>query len=131
MFRRENQWDNETSMNLVKLLFFRKPEEEEEQYVKVQKQKSTKRNAQPVAKSKKTEATKKPSKKTDEPRMAWLQQARSYLREVVYELRKVIWPSRKETVGSTVVVLVIVILSGVYLGIVDLLLSRVIRLIIG
>jgi len=47
------------------------------------------------------------------------------------ELRKVVWPSRKETIGSTSVVLVIVALSGVFLGIVDLILSRLVRLIVG
>ena len=34
-------------------------------------------------------------------------------REVVYELRRVVWPSRKETIGSTSVVLVIVMLCGI------------------
>lgn len=57
--------------------------------------------------------------------------ARQYLREVGYELRKVVWPSRKETVASTAVVLVIVILCGIYLGFVDLILARFVRLLIG
>ncbi|MBZ4658773.1 MAG: secE [Desulfacinum sp.] len=56
---------------------------------------------------------------------------RTYLREVVYELRKVVWPSRKETIGSTSVVLVIVILCGLFLGFVDLILSRFVRFLIG
>lgn len=54
-----------------------------------------------------------------------------YLREVVYELRKVVWPSRKETIGSTSVVVVIVILVGIYLGIVDFILARFVRFLIG
>ncbi len=55
----------------------------------------------------------------------------TYLREVVYELRKVVWPSRKETIGSTSVVVVIVILVGIYLGIVDFILARFVRFLIG
>lgn len=55
----------------------------------------------------------------------------TYLREVVYELRKVVWPSRKETIGSTSVVVVIVILIGIYLGIVDFILARFVRFLIG
>lgn len=54
-----------------------------------------------------------------------------YFREVVYELRKVVWPSRKQTIGTTAVVLVVVIMFGVYLGIVDAVLSRLVRFIIG
>jgi preprotein translocase subunit SecE len=47
------------------------------------------------------------------------------------ELKKVVWPSRKETMGSTAVVLVIVGLSAVFLGIVDLILSRLVKLLVG
>lgn len=55
----------------------------------------------------------------------------TYLREVIYELRKVVWPSRKETIGSTSVVVIIVILCGIYLGFVDFLLARFVRFLIG
>jgi preprotein translocase subunit SecE len=49
-----------------------------------------------------------------------------FLREVRTELKKVTWPSRKETLASTGVVLVIVFIVAAYLGLVDLLLSHVI-----
>jgi preprotein translocase subunit SecE len=81
---------------------------------------------------KKAEVQKKPvSKKAGEASLAWLGSAREYLREVVVELKKVIWPSRKETVGSTAVVLVIVGLAAVFLGVVDLVLSRLVKLLVG
>ncbi|SFN11423.1 preprotein translocase subunit SecE [Thermodesulforhabdus norvegica] len=54
-----------------------------------------------------------------------------YLREVVYELKKVVWPSRRQTVGTTAVVLVVVIAFGIYLGLVDAILSRLVRFLIG
>jgi len=60
----------------------------------------------------------------------YLRELRKYLREVVYELRKVVWPSRKETIGTTVVVLILVLVFGIYLGIVDSILSRVVRFLI-
>jgi len=69
--------------------------------------------------------------KTESPSAGWWAQARQYLREVLYELRKVVWPSRKETVASTSVVLVVVILVGIFLGFADLLFSRAMRWIIG
>ncbi len=98
---------------------------------KPQKGESSKKDGLKAVKPKKAEPAKKPLKKPDEPRIAWWNTARQYLREVVFELKKVVWPSRKETIGSTAVVLVIVAISGVFLGIVDLILSRLVRLVIG
>jgi len=54
--------------------------------------------------------------------------AKQFFREVRVELKKVTWPSRKETIASTSVVLVTVILVAVFLGIVDLGLSRLIKI---
>ena len=39
-----------------------------------------------------------------------------YFKEVVRELKKVSWPSRKQTVNKTILVIVISILLAVYLG---------------
>jgi len=50
-----------------------------------------------------------------------------FLREVRVELKKVTWPSRKETIASTSVVLITVFIVALYLGLVDLGLSRLIR----
>jgi preprotein translocase subunit SecE len=83
------------------------------------------------ARAKKTEITKKTVKKPGETSMAWVNTTRDYLREVIVELKKVIWPSRKETVGSTAVVLVIVGMAAVFLGFVDLILSRLVKLLVG
>ena len=53
-----------------------------------------------------------------------------FLREVKVELKKVTWPSRKQTVGSTVVVIVLVMLISLFLGVVDLGISSLIRLVL-
>jgi preprotein translocase subunit SecE len=58
----------------------------------------------------------------------WLLTAKQFFREVKVELKKVTWPSRKETIASTSVVLITVILVAFYLGIVDLGLSRLIKI---
>jgi preprotein translocase subunit SecE len=50
-----------------------------------------------------------------------------FLREVKVELKKVTWPSRKQTIGSTIVVLVIVTIISLFLGVVDAGLSGLIR----
>jgi preprotein translocase subunit SecE len=54
-----------------------------------------------------------------------------FLREVKVELKKVSWPSRKETIGSTSVVLVVVIIVALFVGIIDIGLSRLVRIILG
>jgi len=101
------------------------------QSIETAKKAALKPAAPKPTKPKKAETAKKPVKKQAEPRMAWVDTVRDYLREVVYELKKVVWPSRKETVGSTAVVLVIVGISAVFLGIVDFVLSRLVRLLVG
>jgi preprotein translocase subunit SecE len=58
----------------------------------------------------------------------FLQKAKQFFREVRVELKKVTWPTRKETIASTSVVLVTVFLVAFYLGIVDLGLSRLIKI---
>jgi preprotein translocase subunit SecE len=49
-----------------------------------------------------------------------------FLRDVRSELRKVTFPSRKETLASTAVVIVVVFLVATYLGLIDLVLSLVV-----
>ncbi len=50
-----------------------------------------------------------------------------FLREVKIELKKVAWPSRKQTIGSTVVVIALIILISLFLGSIDIGLSSLIR----
>lgn len=57
-----------------------------------------------------------------------LQKISQFFREVRVEMKKVTWPSRKETLASTSVVLITVILMAFFLGIVDLGLSRLIKI---
>jgi len=57
--------------------------------------------------------------------------ANEFLTNVKAELKKVTWPSKKDTYASTMVVIVLVLISAVFLGGVDIILSRLIRLILG
>lgn len=47
-----------------------------------------------------------------------------FLKEARLELKKVSWPSRKELIGSTTLVIVVSVLAGLFLGILDILFSR-------
>ena len=53
--------------------------------------------------------------------------AKQFFRVVKTELKKVTWPSKKDTLSGTVVVLVAVFIIAVFLGIVDAGLSNLIK----
>ncbi|HKI51671.1 MAG TPA: preprotein translocase subunit SecE [Geothermobacteraceae bacterium] len=53
-----------------------------------------------------------------------------FLANVKSELKKVTWPTRKETYGSTIVVIVLVLAVAVFLWAVDSALSTVIRMLL-
>ena len=54
-----------------------------------------------------------------------------FLANVKAELKKVTWPTRKDTYASSLVVIVLVLVSAVFLGGVDLILARLVRMILG
>jgi preprotein translocase subunit SecE len=47
------------------------------------------------------------------------------------ELKKVTWPTPKQTLASTSVVIIVVIIVSVFLGIVDFGLTKVVKLVLG
>ena len=47
-----------------------------------------------------------------------------FIDDVKNEFGKIVWPNKKQTIGSTVVVVVLVMLVSVYLGTVDLFLGK-------
>ena len=50
-----------------------------------------------------------------------------FLSEVKGEVNKVTWPSKKDAMGGTAVVLVVVLVMAVFLGLVDVLLSKIVE----
>jgi preprotein translocase subunit SecE len=54
-----------------------------------------------------------------------------FFREVKVELRKISWPTRNETIASTSIVIIIVLIIGLFLGFVDIGLSRIIKSILS
>ena len=54
-----------------------------------------------------------------------------FLDEAKAELKKVTWPTRKQAIASTAVVIVVVIILSVFLSLVDLGLTKMIKLILG
>ncbi|MBN1829221.1 MAG: preprotein translocase subunit SecE [Deltaproteobacteria bacterium] len=54
-----------------------------------------------------------------------------FLREARVELKKVAWPTPKQALGSTSVVLVVVVIVSLFLGLVDMGLTRIVRALLG
>tara|TARA_B100002003_G_scaffold242352_1_gene265247 strand:+ start:2119 stop:2313 length:195 start_codon:yes stop_codon:yes gene_type:complete len=60
----------------------------------------------------------------------WYLAIATFLDEVKGELRRTSYPSRKETVGSTGVVLIFAVIMSIFLALVDALLVRIIAIVI-
>jgi preprotein translocase subunit SecE len=56
----------------------------------------------------------------------WFATVRGFVVEAWQELRKVTFPTRKETLGTTAVVLFLVVVISIFLGLVDFGLSRLV-----
>jgi preprotein translocase, SecE subunit, bacterial len=54
-----------------------------------------------------------------------------FLSEAKTELKKVTWPSPKQTLASTSVVIIIVFIIAIYLGIIDYVLAKLVKFILG
>jgi preprotein translocase subunit SecE len=53
-----------------------------------------------------------------------------FLKEVRDELRKVVWPTRDEIIRLTGVVIIVSVGVGVFLGVVDFILTKIVGLLI-
>ena len=54
-----------------------------------------------------------------------------FLSEAKAELKKVTWPTPKQTLASTLVVLVVVVILAFYFFIIDLILVKLVKYILG
>lgn len=57
--------------------------------------------------------------------------AREFVAEARFELRKVVWPTRQETVQTTLVITVVVIVVAIVLWLIDSILAWAIRALLG
>jgi preprotein translocase subunit SecE len=87
-----------------------------------------------IAKKKPAVPQKRPptavSSAATKPKDNILTKTAQFLREVKVELKKVTWPSRKQTIGSTAVVIVLVMIISLFLGVVDFGISSLIRIVL-
>jgi preprotein translocase subunit SecE len=58
-------------------------------------------------------------------------QGRGFLSEALFELRKVVWPTRDEALRLTGVVLLVVVVISLILATFDLIISQLVKLLLG
>ncbi len=83
-----------------------------------------------VVKSEKKKQSAAASPVATKPKDNILTKSAQFLREVKVELKKVAWPSRKQTIGSTAVVIALVMIISLFLGVVDFGISSLIRIVL-
>lgn len=59
------------------------------------------------------------------------QELKAFFEEAQVELKKITWPTRKETVTTCVAVIILVAVMSLFLGIVDLGFSKVVELVLS
>lgn len=69
-------------------------------------------------------------KKKAEKKGAWTT-VKQFYKDVIIEMKKVIWPSRTEVINYTLVVLITVAIVSTFILVLDLILSRLLHLIIA
>ncbi len=60
----------------------------------------------------------------------FFQRGMEFLREVKVELKKVTWPTRKQTTGTTIVVIIFVFVVAAFLGLFDYSLSKLVQVVL-
>ena len=61
----------------------------------------------------------------------FFQKGLQFFREVKIELKKVTWPTKKQTINSTVVIIIFVFIIAVFLGFVDFGLSKLVQVVLA
>jgi len=69
----------------------------------------------------------KKKNKAKKPRRSFIR----YIKDVIGELKKVTWPTRKEFINATVTVIAFVLLFAIIVGLIDLGLSQIFNFMIG
>ena len=59
-----------------------------------------------------------------------LQRIKDFFKEVKTELKKVVFPTRGEVIGSTRVVIITVFIIAAFLGLIDIWLSRIVSVVL-
>ena len=84
----------------------------------------------PAPGAQKVKSEKKPPGSVKESEGNFFHKSLEFLREVKVELKKVTWPTRKQTTGTTIVVIIFVFVVAVFLGVFDYSLSKLVQIVL-
>ncbi|MDR1720868.1 MAG: preprotein translocase subunit SecE [Endomicrobium sp.] len=62
--------------------------------------------------------------------MNLISRAMQFLKDAYYELTKVTWFGKKEVLGTTIIVIIFVVIMSIFISLVDLFLNTVMRLVL-
>jgi preprotein translocase subunit SecE len=71
------------------------------------------------------------SKEQNQSRPKLIDRIKEYLKDTRGELRKVSWPTRKQAINLTLIVLAVTVVMAAFLGALDFVFAQLIRLIIS
>ncbi|MDY7000225.1 MAG: preprotein translocase subunit SecE [Thermodesulfobacteriota bacterium] len=80
--------------------------------------------------SKKAQPKKAPSEAASS-KLGRIARLKEFFDQSKVEIKKVVWPTRKETIATSVAVLILVLVMSIFLGIVDLGLAKAIKAILS
>lgn len=75
--------------------------------------------------------TKKEKKSSDKPAKKKPNRIVKWFRELRSEFKKVVWPTKKQVITNTSVVLAVMVVSSIFVGALDLGFMRLLRLLLG
>lgn len=84
-----------------------------------------------MAKKKKKAAEKQAAQAQAAGPMGKIKELITFFEESKVEIKKVVWPTRKETVTTCIAVLVVSVVIALYLGVVDLALSKIVETVLS
>ena len=77
------------------------------------------------------QASKKDKKSDKNAKPGFFARAGKWFRDMKSELKKVQWPTRKQTINNTLIVIACVIVVGIFIGLFDLVAQEGIKFLIG
>ena len=84
-----------------------------------------------MAENEKAVQAKKDKKSTKNAKPSFFDRASKWFRDMRSELKKVQWPTRKQTINNTLVVIACVVVVGVFIALFDFVAGEAIGLLIG
>ena len=84
-----------------------------------------------MAENEKAVQAKKDKKSDKNAKPGFFARAGKWFRDMRSELKKVQWPTRKQTINNTLIVIVCVVIVGIFIALFDFVAGEAIRLLIG